>query len=180
MVYLIGLFVLLMIAAPIIAILPSAEQKAQMEKRKLAMAQNVRVEFTHIDDPDPDPEKYISNTGRPLERKLAVKAYRMALRRPSEWREEPSSNWAFIRRLGQSDGTKNGFLIPYWESEDVPDDGFPEKWRVFFEERIPGFPDDVVRVEENNFIVSVYWQEQGDVKELLEFLSAYGILRFEK
>ena len=93
MVYLIGLFVLLMIAAPIIAILPSAEQKAQMEKRKLAMASNVRVEFTHIDDPDPDPQKYLSNTGVPLERRLAVKAYRLSLRRPAHWRETPSNNW---------------------------------------------------------------------------------------
>lgn len=180
MVYLIGLFVLLMIAAPIIAILPSAEQKAQMEKRKVAMAQNVRVEFMHIDDPDPDPEKYISNTGRPLERRLSVKAYRLALPRPFEWREKPVREWAFIRRSTKSELPKNGFSISGWESEVVPEEGFSEKWRDFFQQRMPRLPDDVVRVEENNFIMTIYWQERGDVKELLDFLGACKNLTSDK
>jgi len=183
LVYLIGLLALLMIVAPIVAILPSSEQKAQMVKRKLAMADNLRVELTHIDDPDPNPEKYLSNTGMPLERRLAVKAYRLALRRPAEWREKPLNHWSFVRRLSHSSLSRtdpvNGFLIPGWESEDVPEEGFSEEWRSFFEVRIPRLADDIVRIEEINFIVSIYWQEQGDVKELLEFLSAYRNFRTE-
>jgi len=187
LVYLIGLFALLMIVAPIVAILPSAEQKAQMRKRKRAMADNLRVELTHIDDPDPDPEKYLSNTGMPLERRLAVKAYRLALRRPAAWREKPLIHWSFVRRLSHSDLSMtdpithpvNGFLISGWESEDGPEEGFSEEWRSFFKGRIPRLPDDIVRIEENNFIISIYWQEQGDVEELLEFLSAYKNLRIE-
>jgi len=39
--------------------------------------------------------------------------------------------------------------------EDVPEEGFSEEWRSFFEVRIPRLADDIVRIEEINFIVSI-------------------------
>ena len=86
----------------------------------------------------------------------------------------------FIRSVNKPKVPTNGFLISGWVSEQVPDEGFSEEWRILFEERIPLLPDDVVRIEENNFIISIYWQERGNVDELLVFLSACGNLRLNQ
>ena len=59
MIYLIIGFALLLIIAPIFAILPSARQKEQMNMRRKAMAEGVSVELTSIQDPVPNQDKYI-------------------------------------------------------------------------------------------------------------------------
>ena len=66
MIYIIIGLVLLLIAAPIIAVLPSKRQKEQMKLRQQAMAQGISVELTSIDDPIPEQKKYITGTGKQL------------------------------------------------------------------------------------------------------------------
>ena len=161
-----------MIMAPILAILPSAEQKDQLKKRKLAMARGVRVQLTHIDDPDPDPSKYLSNTGQPLERKLPIVAYRLARSRPEMWHERPEENWSFIQARETPNSPVGDYGIMGWHCERCPQDGFTPVWEKFFQEKLPCLPRDVVRVEENKFMVTIYWKEKGEVDEILDFLSA--------
>ena len=65
-----------------------------MEKRRTAMASGVNVELVSITDPDLDPKKYRSSTGKPLPRNLSLVAYRMhrqrsngkpSLGKPGSW-----------------------------------------------------------------------------------------------
>ena len=109
MVYLLIGGILLLIVAPIIRILPSRRQKEQMALRRTASSNGLTVELTHIDDPDPDPEKYLSNTGRPLPRVMAVIAYRKPVKKPAEWRRIPAVDWCVVRRQG---GKATGHVKP--------------------------------------------------------------------
>jgi hypothetical protein len=167
MVYIIIGFVLVLIIAPIISIMPSAKQKAQMVKRQAAMARNIRVDLTRIDDPDPDPEKYLSNTGRPLERKCAVAAYRIPRQRSRDWRQAPSTDWAVDRVEGDSS------LVSAlgWRWNGPPGDKVARTLNEFIVTNLNGLPEDVVRVEERNFVVSVFWKEIGEVQDTIDFLT---------
>ncbi|MFT7684873.1 MAG: hypothetical protein ACI9FB_000214 [Candidatus Azotimanducaceae bacterium] len=171
MVYLISIFVFLMILAPVLAILPSAKQRDQLKKRKLAMARGVRVQLTHIDDPDQDPAKYLSNTGKPLARKLPIVAYRLARPRPEMWREGVVNEWALHRDLRGSESTFFDFGVRGWHCVDRPPNGFEESWKNFFQLKLPRLPADVVRVEEKKYMLTIFWNEEGEVDEILEFLS---------
>lgn len=155
MAYLAIAILLLVIIAPIIAILPSARQKEQMRLRKRAMAEGFNIEFVHIDDPDPDPEKYLSNTGKPLPRVMEVKAYRFKRPRPLDWRRVPTVNWALVRRQGMVTG-----LPPNWSWDGDPTDMSGELMEFLYR-NIPQLPDDVVRFEEVKYIISIYWNERG-------------------
>ena len=103
MVYLIIGVVLLLIIAPIIAVLPSPRQKEQMALRQLAMGLGMNVELTRITDPVPKQDKYISSLGKSLEPILKVIAYRKARKMPAEWRRAAIINWAIERRLASQD-----------------------------------------------------------------------------
>ena len=61
--YLIVAGILLMVVAPIIAVLPSPNQKRKMVLRRAAMNLGITVEITKIDDPHPFQEKYLTNLG---------------------------------------------------------------------------------------------------------------------
>lgn len=167
MAYVIIGIVLLLIIAPILAILPNARQKAQMAKRQQAMKQGVRVELTHLEDPDPDPGKYLSNTGRPLERKLAVAAYRIQRPRSVNWRQYPSSDW----QLDQS--KLEGWVWNIKPHRDIPNDlteFVSEHLELMANDLANDLSIDLVRVEEKKFTVSVYWHERGEVKPVIDFL----------
>ncbi|MFT5211587.1 MAG: hypothetical protein ACI9CE_003326 [Flavobacterium sp.] len=168
-----------MILAPILAILPSAEQKDQLKKRKLAMAKGVRVQLTHVDDPDPDPSKYLSNTGQPLDRKLPIVAYRLARPRPEMWHERPAANWGFFQARETSISTVVDYGVTGWHCDQSPQNGFSPVWEKFFQEKLPRLPRDVIRVEENKFMVTIYWKEKGEVDEVLDFLCTCTQLEFD-
>ena len=157
MVYLAIAVVLILIIAPIFAILPSKRQKEQMALRRIAMSEGLSVELTRIEDPDPDPQKYLSNTGKPLERVMAVIAYRYARRRPANWRQVARVDWCLVRRQGAG----GEGLPPNWTWEAGTTDRLSSAMRSFIGDNLAKLPNDVVRVEEINYVISVYWNEQG-------------------
>ena len=167
MAYIIIGFILLLIIAPIIAILPSARQKAMMAKRTEAMAKNIRIDLTQIEDPDPNPEDYISNTGKPLDRKCAVAAYRIPRTRSGNWRQLPSIDWAVNRVRAES----NEDPVKGWRWERQPDKKTSNDLNEFIVSNLTGLPNDVMRVEEKKFLISVYWKETGEVQETIDFLT---------
>ena len=113
MAYVIIVIILLIIIGPILAVLPSKRQKDQMQKRQTAMKAGISVNLTRIDDPDPDPEKYLSNTGKPLERVMALIAYRLPRLRPGQ-RRQVAYDWALERKLNQAVGSHNADLPSGW------------------------------------------------------------------
>jgi hypothetical protein len=169
MAYVIIIVVLLVIIGPILALLPSKRQKQQIQMRKAAMDAGISVALTRIDDPDPDPEAYLSNTGKPLERVMAVVAYRRFRPRPDQWRQRPEIAWALNRHRGAGvDGLAPGWL---WDSTAVVD--LPRALHEYLVGMVDSLPDDVIRVEEQKFIISIYWRERATpegLAKLIDFL----------
>jgi hypothetical protein len=162
MVYLIIVVILLVIIGPIIAVLPSARQKERMAMRQRAMAQGISVELTSIEDPDPDPNKYLSNTGKPLERIKRVVAYRMLRERPADWRRLPRIDWCALR----CGGPGTGGLPPGWAWQNELPSQMSNRLKEFIVDGLQMLPNDVVRVDEVRYMVSVYWNEQGSGENL--------------
>ena len=167
MAYFIIAVVLLMIIGPILAILPSKRQKDQMQKRKTAMAAGISVHLTRIDDPDPDPEAYLSNTGRPLERVMSVIAYRLP--RPRSEARQIAFDWALERKVRQSTTAAEG-LPSGWQWVDTQTVQLPVALRQYLQGSVAQLPNDVVRVEERKNIVSAYWNERGDATDLARLI----------
>ena len=154
--YLIIGFVLLLIIAPIFAILPSSRQKEQMRLRKQAMDQGISVELTRIEDPIPRQDKYLSSTGKPLEPILSVAAYRIVRPKPREWRISPQIKWVLERRA------ENSTELPgrwHW-GNSKPKEISPE-FEEFLSRELASLPDDVVRIQEVNSSLIVYWHESS-------------------
>jgi len=159
MTYFIIAIVLLMIIAPIVAVLPSKGQKARMTLRQAAMRDGISVELTQIEDPIPKQDKYISPTGRPLEPLLKVAAYRLARQKPLEWRKTPRLDWC-IRRCAEA---STNSLPGTWDWRDQEPDGLNTAFLQFLAERVAQLPGDVVQIEEHNFMLTVFWREaSGD------------------
>lgn len=179
MVYLVIAVILLVIIAPIVAILPSKRQKEQMSLRKTAMADGFSIELTRIADPDPDPEKYLSNTGKPLERIMSVAAYRFPRRKPTDWRRLPTVNWALVRRQDADMAD----LPVNWAWDGIPSGEMSGELKAFVAGRLGALPDDVVRVDEVKYVISVYWNERGGepgVAAIIAFVKACAeILPFD-
>ena len=193
MAYVIIVIILLIIIGPILAVLPSKRQKDQMQKRQTAMKAGISVNLTRIDDPDPDPEKYLSNTGKPLERVMALIAYRLPRLRPGQ-RRQVAYDWALERKLNQAVGSHNADLPSGWcwgnassgpFSEPLSEPlsaplsapmsvpasaSLPVALREYLRGAVAGLPDDVVRVEERKNIISAYWKEQGGAVELAKVI----------
>lgn len=150
MIYLGIAFVVLLLVAPIVALLPSARQREQMALRREAMAAGLRTELTTIDDPDPDQDRYVSVTGKRLEPKLKCIAYRVSRPRPPEWRDLPAVEWSLIR-------VKDGS----WRWEDAPSEALSGTLADAITDIAQGMPADAVRLDESHYVVSVYWQEKG-------------------
>ena len=96
--YLIVAGILLMVVAPIIAVLPSPNQKRKMVLRRAAMNLGITVEITNIVDPHPFQEKYLTNLGKRLPPVLEVVAYRVHRPRRMEWNGDRRRNWLIERR----------------------------------------------------------------------------------
>ncbi len=169
MVYLAIALLLLVVIAPIFAVLPSSRQKAQMALRRAATEARFTVELTRIDDPDPDPQKYLSNTGKPLPRILHVAAYRMARPRTSDWRRLAAADWCIVKSgRPAGNGLPSGWAF---------DDGSPNQPTLTpeFTSRLERLPNDVVRVEATRNFISVYWNEApGSADGGLEALAMLG------
>jgi len=137
--------------------------------RRMAMSAGLSVELTRIEDPDPDPEKYLSNTGKPLERVMQAVAYRFPRPRPPNWRRVPQVNWCVVRR----EAANAPGLPPDWAWEEPYDDRMSNELKEFFLRNLAGLPNDVVRVDEEKYVLSAYWNEHGDeqaVASIVEFL----------
>jgi len=142
------------VVAPIFAIIPSARQRAVMALRRRAMGSGIMVELTRIRDPIPDQEKYRTGTGRRVEPILSVVAYRVHRPRPDDRRAHPRLDWALLRQPGG----KLPF-VPGWSFEQPVD--LPPATRTLLQASLPLLPDDVVKVDEVNYMVSVYWHENS-------------------
>jgi hypothetical protein len=166
MVYLLIAIVILMIAAPIMAVLPSKRDKARMQKRRLAMGRGIGVEMTNIEDPDLDPDKYRSSTGKPLARRLSVVAYRLQRRKAAGQSERQEARWLALAYPAK----KRTSITERWCWQDLPPDASMDKIEAFLASHLDQLPADVVQVEEKNYFISVYWHEIGEVQEVIEFL----------
>ena len=170
MTYLIIGIAILIVIAPIFAILPSVRQKEQMGLRRSAMSDGISVELTRIQDPIPRQEKYLSNTGKPLPPVLSLAAYRKVRPKPKQWRLAPRIDWTL-------------------EKQDVPSQSLPDNWHwvpdkpsemseefgLFLRAQLELLPSDVVKIAEKNYFVSVYWHESsGDegLSSIVRFLNA--------
>jgi len=169
MAYVIIVVVLLIIIGPILAVLPSKRQKEQMLKRQTAMAAGLSVALTRIEDPDPNPEDYLSNTGKPLERVKAVIAYRLPRQRLGQW-HQTAVDWALERKLSQSPGPRDTGLPTGWHWSETQAGQLPARLRQYLQVAIADLPNDVVRVEERKNIISAYWNERGDTIELTKLI----------
>jgi len=163
MTYLIIGFVLLLIIAPIFAILPSARQKEKMRLRGKAMAAGISVELTSIQDPIPNQDKYISNTGKPLEPILRLVAYRLSRKKPRQWRLVPQIDWALERG---EESTKD--LPGTWFWVQPKPGAMSEEMENFLVRELACIPGDVVRIDEKNYVLSIYWHENSGEKGLAE------------
>ena len=183
MVYVLIGFILLMIIAPIIAILPNARQKAQMQKRRDAIADGINVKLAHIVDPDPDPKKYLSGTGKPLERRLSIVAYQIPRQRSLNWRQAPSTDWAVERLYGSENaqarpdvGEDQEGPVPGWQWQGKPDVNLANDLNEFISSNLGKLPDDVVRVEEKKYVISIYWDETDEIHQIIDFLKGCSIV----
>ena len=161
MAYLIIGFVLLLIIAPIFAILPSSRQKEQMRLRKQAMDQGISVELISIEDPIPRQDKYLSSTGRALEPILAVAAYRIARPKPREWRISPQIEWDLERRAENS-----AELPDCWHWINSKPKELSQEFEEFLARELTSLPHDVVKIQEVNSSLIVYWHESSSEKGL--------------
>ena len=160
--YLIIVGILLMVVAPVIAVLPNPSQRKKMALRKAAMSLGINVEITSIDDPDPLQAKYLSSSGKRLPSNLKVVAYRVHCVRPMEWNDPRRRNWVIERRLDNEEGELPGA----WRWRGEPPSELSEKLLSFIILNLESLPQDVIRVDECSRIISIYWQELGDEKGL--------------
>jgi hypothetical protein len=156
MAYLLIGFILLLIIAPMFALLPSARQKEQMNLRNAATGKGIIVELTSILDPIPRQDKYISNTGKRLEPLLKVVAYRVSRKKPRHWRLQPSVDWGLER--GDEDAPE---LPGTWRWNPLKSDDLPLKIERFLVSELASLPDDVVKIDEINRVLSIYWHERS-------------------
>lgn len=154
MAYFIIGFVLLLIIAPMFAILPSARQKKQMRFRKEAMGQGIGVELTRIDDPIPDRDKYLSSTGKPLAPILGVAAYSLTRPKSDEWRISPRIDWILERKAEISPD-----LPGHWHWHKSRPAEMSREFEDFLVRELPSLPGDVVKIQEVNDRLVIYWHE---------------------
>lgn len=164
MVYLIIAIILLVIVAPIIRVLPSKEQREQMIKRRLAMGKGISVELVRIEDPDPDPKKHRSTTGKALPRELSVAAYR--IHRGRSALEAEKLSWKLLRFAAE----KRPQLTSQWYWADAQSALKDGALYDHLSAQVDHLPADVKQIEEKNQFISLYWHERGEVTEVIDFL----------
>ena len=171
LVYVIIGLVLLVVIMPLIAVLPSARQKEQMKMRDAARAAGVSVELTSIDDPNPNQDKYITQTGRAMQPVLKVVAYRLQRKPAGDWRRTTAIPWCLKKN---SDG---GWQ---WSHERNP--AMSDELYYWLLGAVEDLPEDVEQVEESGDNLAVYWHERnpGSEAEVIEFLKHCASLPLHK
>lgn len=166
MTYLIIALVIVFIVAPIFSVLPSARQREQMKMRTEARHAGVIVELTSIDDPNPKQDKYVSHLGKQLETVVKVAAWRKPRQRHRDWRDLPRVNWRISRIINQ-DGGKD------WQWDEQPPAAMHPDFKKWIESAVEELPEDVEQVEEETYMLSVYWHERllGSEAEVIEFIA---------
>ena len=160
MTYFIIALVVALIITPILSIIPSKHQRALAQIRQMARTEGLRIDLVKLEDPDPDPDRYVSGTGRPLARKLSVAAWRLPRPRPKDWQSLAIPPWEIVR-VGN-------------EWRWVGDPPAPEGFANYVSEELITLPSDIVKVEERNYLLTVYWREHADS------ISADLVIRFLK
>ena len=161
MVYVFISLTLLLIVGPIIAILPSARQKERMKMRMAARAAGVSVELTAINHPNEKQLDVVMEAGRDSSPSLKLVCYRLQRKRSKEWRQFPRQAWRVFR---DSNNT--------WQWDRSFGSGISIEFEVWVTLVLGELPVDVVQIKEENFNISLYWNErtQGDEKVVLKFL----------
>lgn len=174
MTWLLIVFILALIVGPILILLPSPRQKEQMAFRAEAKARGITVELCTVEDPHPNPESYLSATGKPLDPVIKCIAYRIARKRPLHWRRTPRISWTLIR----TQDAHSADLPGGWEWNE-PADELPENLTQALAKELPRLPEDVITVAESNYIVSVNWREKGGsdaLEGVCSFLEILGLV----
>jgi hypothetical protein len=170
MTYLIIGIALLFVIAPIFAILPSRRQKEQMRLRRSAMSKGISVELTRIQDPNPHQDKYLTNTGKPLDPILSVAAYRKVRPRPKQLRISPRIDWTL-----ENGEALSPELPGNWHWKPGKPAGLSDEFESFLGQQLVSLPSDLVKIDEKNYFLSVYWHESsGDegLSSIVRFLDA--------
>jgi hypothetical protein len=137
--------------------------------RRHAMSLGIRVELTAIDDPDPDPEKYLSAIGRQKDRVIRCTAYHLARKKSNNWRRQPEPLWKVVR----AGGSPVADLPEGWRWQDEPDKWLPETVSDHLAKGLIQLPADALAAGEANWNITVYWLEKsGDegLRAVCEFL----------
>ena len=171
MVYVVIGLILLFIILPILAMLPSARQREQMQMRRLARAAGVTVQLTSIEDPNPDRERYTTGTGRALPPLLKVVVWSRGRETAVGWRQLPEVNWCLQRNPDKS-----------WRwSGEVPA-AMSEELKAWLDEALVSLPEDVEQVQESRYRIEVCWHERsmGTEQLVLDFLEHCAKLPLHK
>ena len=175
MTYLIIAIALLFVIAPIFAILPSGRQKEQMKLRRSAMSKGISVELTRIQDPNPHQDKYLSNTGKPLDPVLSIAAYRKGRPRPKQWRISPRIDWTLENDEIRSTDLHSSELPGNWHWVPSKPSDLSDDFESFLKQELESLPADLVKIDDKNYFLSVYWHESsGDegLAAIVRFLDA--------
>lgn len=156
MAWLLIIFILALIIGPIMVLLPSPRQKEQAAFRSEAKLRGISVGLCTIEDPNPNPDSYLSVTGKRLEPVIKCLAYRVSRKRPLHWKRVRRINWKLIA----SADARLADLPDGWKWHE-PVDEIADVLRQALAAELPSLPDDVIAVEETNYVVSVYWREKG-------------------
>ena len=120
------------------------------------MDKGISVELTSIQDPNPRQDKYISNTGKRLEPVLKLAAYRVGRKKPGHWRLSPVISWGLERGEDCS-----ADLPAKWCWSQARPDALSEEMGNFLVNEVASLPDEVVKIDEMNYVLSVYWHERS-------------------
>jgi hypothetical protein len=163
MAYLIIIVVLALVIAPLFSILPSKSSRQMMVVRRAAMTRGIAVELTTIDDPNPNQEKYRSNTGRPLPTKLSVAAYKGVARKPSQY-----PIWSIARRINSE--SEDGGVCGFQSTTEMP---IGSPLRQFLADTAKDLPSGVQQIAWDGRQLVVFWIESGillDGEKIFTFL----------
>lgn len=143
------------IVGPALWLIPSQRQREQMALRSTARRLGLQVELASLDDPDPDPAKYRSLSGRQYPRLIRCVALRKHRRRTAEWQEPRTPSWKLVR-VPASAETPSGWR---WEAGDPAQ--LSEQLRALIELEMASLPADVLAVSEEHLLLSAYWLERS-------------------
>ncbi len=141
--------------------------------RRVAMAAGISIKLTTIDDPNPQQNKYLSNTGRALAPRLKVIAWQCQRRQSyGDARSSlPKIDWC-LQRVSTDKMKAGKSLTDEWDWSKMSNQAISDRLGTWLETAIKQLPKDVEQVEETRCLVSVYWHEReaGTEKQVIDFL----------